>query len=86
MSLVHLCILVVLTALLGMMVYSVYSPVDAPLPAELSDPPGTMKAHADARMFAARTWGNASVDGPDRCMPEHCFWRDGVLVCRGHLS
>jgi hypothetical protein len=35
-------------------------------------------------MTGYRTWGNPIFDGPDRCLPDHCWWKSGILYCKNH--
>lgn len=62
-----------------------WMPTDSALPLFLSDAPGTMAEHRLKRQFSSRVWGGPHVDGPDRCLPDHCAWKNGVLVCRTHV-
>lgn len=56
------------------------NPVDRAIPAVLADPPGTLRDHY-ARAYRADAWGGPRVDGPDRSMPDQCYWFGGTLHC-----
>lgn len=34
------------------------------------------------RVFASKRWGDVHHDGPDRAMPDDCYWFRGMLHCR----
>lgn len=48
------------------------------VPPELGDPQHTY--------YSARVWGGPDVDGPDRNLPDTCFWYGGILHCRNSLK
>ena len=56
------------------------NPVDRAIPAVLADPPGTLRDHY-ARAYSATVWGGPHNDGPDRSMPDQCYWHAGTLHC-----
>ena len=79
-------VLVSAVVVLCCIMYSrVNTPVDQPLPEYISDPPGTMERHYKAHNYSTHVWGSATTDGPDRCLPGHCYWTRGLLECRSHL-
>uniref|UniRef100_A0A6C0CMP2 Uncharacterized protein n=1 Tax=viral metagenome TaxID=1070528 RepID=A0A6C0CMP2_9ZZZZ len=55
--------------------------LDQPIPSFLSEPAGSMQTFYASRADSNK-WGSASVDGPDKCLPKHCVWKNGILVCR----
>lgn len=57
-------------------------PCSYPLPPYLANPPESLRVHSTKKMYYTKNWGNPQQDGPDRCMPDTCFWLHGVLHCR----
>lgn len=55
--------------------------IDCPIPEYVQDPPVNLVVHEQLRTYVSDKWGNPNTDGPDRCMPETCYWKDGKLHC-----
>lgn len=56
--------------------YVAYGIIDRPLPACISN-----ADHDDTTYYLTTEWGDIHTDGPDRCLPDSCYWQAGVLHC-----
>ena len=83
----YLWILLILSIFILLMFWYYYmvvsDPCSHPIPEYLVErQAGGIKDHYDRRVYYSNQWGSPEIDGPDRCMPDMCFWDTGVLHCR----
>ena len=62
--------------------YSLMEDNDFEVPREMQ-PKGSVRDHYSKRgAFSSKCWGSVHMDGPDRAMPDQCYWLDGILHCK----
>lgn len=71
------CGMLVLLAVVGFYLFN--DEMDAPVPDSISER-GSIQEFYMARK--GKDWGNAERDGPDKCMPDRCYWKNGILICK----
>jgi len=43
--------------------------------------PTSMGQNPESPASHYRRWGSVNEDGPEKSIPNHCFWKDGKLEC-----
>jgi len=48
-------------------------------------PEDDIQTHYKKRGRLCQHWGSPTRDGPDRNMPDDCYWRHGFMWCKQHV-